>query len=108
MENNAKRSFARYAERGFRPPSDESEMLEHRAVAVTLAVLDSEGKSRCVEAVKYVYFYDPTEINRKGEINRRVVRFSMKRHVPVRTAYSWLATACQVYEATFEALKNAQ
>ena len=80
MENNAKRSFARYAERGFQPPTDESEMLEHRAVAVTLAVLDSEARADAWKAVKYVYFYDPTEINRK-EIND-VVRFS-EAEVPV-------------------------
>ena len=106
MENNqaAKKAFARYAERQGRPPKNPNELNEHIAVVTTIAHLESEGKSRCVEAVRFVYFYDPKNIHHKGEVDRRVARYSVRCNVPTRTTYRWLATACQLYEASMTAL----
>ena len=106
MENNqaAKKAFARYADRQGRPPRNVEDMLDHRAVIVTMSILESEGKSRCTEAVRFVYFFDPETINKKGEINRRVIRFSSTAHVSIPTAYRWLAEACAMFNAVREAL----
>lgn len=108
MDNNqaAKKAFARYAERQGRPPSNAEDMLDHRSVIVTMSILESEGKSRCTEAVRFVYFYDPKTINKKGEINRRVIRFSSTAHVSIPTAYRWLAEACAMFNAVREALEE--
>lgn len=106
MENNqaAKKAFARYAERQGRPPKNQDELIEHYAVKTAMKHLESEGKSGCIELIKFVYFYDPKNINRKGEMERRMVRFSMRHNVSVRTAYYWQTVVCNSFNASLAGL----
>ena len=106
MENNhaAKKAFARYAERQGSLPKNQEELIEHYAVKTTMKNLESEGKTGCIDLIKFVYFYDPKNIHRKGEIERRMVKFSMRYHVSVRTAYYWQAIVCSSFNASMEGL----
>lgn len=106
MENNqaAKKAFARYAERNGKPPKNQDELIEHYAVKTAMKHLESEGKSGCIELIKFVYFYDPKNINRKGEMERRMVRFSMRHNVSVRTAYYWQTVVCNSFNASLAGL----
>ena len=106
MENNqvAKKAFARYAERNVKPQKNQDELIEHYAVKTAMKHLESEGKSGCIELIKFVYFYDPKNINRKGEMERRMVRFSMRHNVSVRTAYYWQTVVCNSFNASMAGL----
>ncbi len=100
----AKYAFQQYAIRGFEAPTDKEGQIDHTAVVITLAVLEGYGKSRCVEVVRYVLFHEPESLDHRGEVNRRIVRFSTRRHVSIPTAYRWLSEAYDLYAMTREAI----
>lgn len=106
MDNNqaAKKAFARYAERQGSLPKNQAELIEHYAVKTAMKHLESEGKTGCIDLIKFVYFYDPKNIHRKGEIERRMVRFSMRYNVSVRTAYYWQKIVCSSFNASLDGL----
>ena len=103
QRREATEAFRRYA--AHRQNPDHSEMLgsetwlSDRAVSSTLSLLRAEGKGYIADAVKAVYFVDPTEDLDKGDINRRVVRYCTKGHMAESTVYGWLAIARRAYWA---------
>ena len=68
-------------------------LLDILAVEETIALLEKGEKSNIVKAVKAVYFVNPQQPLRRGDISNRVRRFAITYPADERTVYRWLKEA---------------
>jgi hypothetical protein len=59
----------------------------------TLEYLKTNRKTDIINAIQQIYLFDPKRLNIRGEILNRVIDFSRKNYVDIRTVYRWLAFA---------------
>lgn len=77
--------------------AEDPSWLDVQAASMTLSLLRAEGRQSIVEAIRAVYMKDPRQKISKGDIDSRVVAFSMKTHADRATVYRWLAYARRVF-----------
>lgn len=103
QRREATEAFRAYAARGQDPSHaemlDASTWLSDMAVSQTLSVLTAQGKSYIADAVREVYFADPSAPLHRNDIEMRVTSFCMTRYVSRATVYNWLANARTVFWA---------
>ena len=75
------------------------EWLTVSAVANTLSYFRAMGKPHIAEAVEWVYFADPFEPLRKGDIDGRITRYCMEKDACRESVYRWLKNARRIYWA---------
>lgn len=68
-------------------------LLDILAVEETITLLEKGEKSNIVKAVKAVYFVNPQQPLRRGDISNRVRRFAITYPADERTVYRWLKEA---------------
>lgn len=68
-------------------------LLDILAVEETITLLERGEKSNIVKAVKAVYFVNPQQPLRRGDISNRVRRFAITYPADERTVYRWLKEA---------------
>lgn len=68
-------------------------LLDILAVEETISILEKGEKSNIVSAVKAVYFVNPQQPLRRGDISNRVRRFAITYPADERTVYRWLKEA---------------
>ena len=68
-------------------------LLDILAVDETITLLEKGEKSNIVKAVKAVYFVNPQQPLRRGDISNRVRRFAITYPADERTVYRWLKEA---------------
>lgn len=68
-------------------------LLDILAVEETITLLEKGEKSNIVKAVKAVYFVNPQQHLRRGDISNRVRRFAITYPADERTVYRWLKEA---------------
>lgn len=71
--------------------------LSDMAVKQTFSVLKILDKQIVIEAVAAVYFVDPFVPLQKNDIEYRVTKFCMSKHVCRTSVYNWLAFARNTY-----------
>lgn len=68
-------------------------LLDLLAVGETITLLERGGKSHIAAAVRAVYFVNPSEEFRRGDIIGRVHRFAIEYPADERSIYRWLKEA---------------
>lgn len=103
QRREATEAFRRYAAHGENPDRDEMLSTDawqsDTAVSITISVLNAQGKSHVVDAVREIYFVDPCVPLRRNDIEMRVTHFCMTRYVSRTSVYEWLAIARNVFWA---------
>ena len=75
------------------------EWLTVSAVSKTLSYFRAMGKPHIAEAVEWVYFADPFEPLRKGDIDGRITRYCTEKYAFSKSVYRWLKDARLIYWA---------
>lgn len=103
QRREATEAFRQYAARGENPNRDEllatDAWFSDTAVSQTLSVLSAEGKNNVIDAVREVYFVEPSSPLHKNDIEMRVTRYCVTRYVSRSTVYEWLAIARRLFWA---------
>ena len=103
QRREATEAFRQYAARGENPNRDEllatDAWFSDTAVSQTLSVLSAEGKNNVIDAVREVYFVDPTEPLKRSDIEKRVTHYCSTRFISRSAVYNWLATARTIFWA---------
>ncbi len=77
-----------------------SEFTDLEAVHETFSLLIDMGRPEIIEAVKAVYLINPDKKISRGEIDRRVTRFSCNFGIAKSGCYRWLKQARNLFAAT--------
>lgn len=67
--------------------------LDLLSVLKTIEHLNTKNKEHIYKAIKYVYFYKPTQTLKLNEINNRVIYFATQNYVSERNVWRWLKDA---------------
>lgn len=88
------RAYAAYRHTNVTSVSLQADML---AVSETLEELDRANKLYIVQAVEAIYFVQPKQNLKRGELTARVHRHAITSYVAERNVYSWLKEARELF-----------
>ena len=76
------------------------ELLDILAVDETMGLLEFGGRRSILDCVEGVYMLDPDQPLERGDIEQRVAKVEMEKHMSRRTVYRNLRNARELFAAT--------
>ncbi len=97
LRDYATEAFRAYAAYKHTNVTSESLRADMLAVSETLEELDRESKLYIDQAVDAIYFVQPRQHLKRGELTARVHRHAITSYVAERNVYSWLKEARELF-----------